>query len=117
MDNFILIGLGTVIVGFIVYWTTSSIVKRETQTNDFIKKEIGGILLKVKYDGRAEYSLTIRQHGTKEELNYYLFLSPFVKENSIQENDSISKEANGHTINFYKKKNGTYYKCCDIYYH
>jgi hypothetical protein len=116
-DYLILVGLGTIIVAFFLYWVITSLVKRESQTNDFIEREIGGILENVKYDGRAEYSLTIRQHKTGEKLKYYLFLSPFIKENNIQTNDSISKEANGHTINFYKKKNGTFYKCCDLYYH
>ena len=116
-DTTVLIVLGSVIVLFFLGWTVISFVKGETQTRDFIEREIGGILVGLDNSGKGEYNLTIRQHKTRQEIKYYLFLSPFIEENNIQVNDSISKVANGHTINFYKKQNGTYEKCCNLYYY
>lgn len=115
-DKYILIGLVSIVIAFLIYWTISSFVNRETQTNDFIKKEVGGLLVNIKDEGKGEYTLTIKQHKTGEILEYYLFLSPFIKKNNIQINDSISKDANEHTIKFYKKKNGSFYKCCELNY-
>lgn len=100
-----------------IIWVFVSVYKRDSQSADFIKREIHGVLTKIHDDTHGEYTITIRQHGTNEILEYYLFISKFVRENNIQVLDSISKPANGHTIDFYKKKDGKFYKCCDIYYY
>jgi hypothetical protein len=98
-------------------WGIVSLYKRDRQAADFIRREINGVLIKVRDDHHGEYTIAIRQSGSNQILEYYLFISSFVRNNNIQESDSISKLANGHTINFYKKKNGKFHKCCDIYYY
>lgn len=98
-------------------WAFVSAYRRDSQAADFLKREINGVLIKIEDITHGEYTLTIRQNETNEILEYYLYISKFVRDNNIQELDSISKPANAHTIDFYKKRDGKYYKCCELYYY
>jgi len=74
------------------------------EEEEFIKSEINGIIINLRDQQHGEFRFTIRQSTTKEMVAYSLSVGKFVKENGIQEQDSISKGANSHVIYFYKKK-------------
>jgi hypothetical protein len=115
-NSYIQIGLFAIGVISMLTWAIVSGVDRSNQENDLIKREISGILVTVKDLQHGDYTIRIKQHNTGKEMEYYLQISRFIKENNIQVNDSISKEANSHTLNFYRKKDGIYEKYCDLYY-
>ena len=115
-NRMVLYAFGVFVLAMIV-WGLISAFRRDSQAADFVKREIHGVLIKIHNNSHGECTITIRQHGANEILEYYLFISKFVRENNIQVLDSISKSANGHTVYFFKKKQGKYYKCCDLYYY
>src|SRR5687767_8415090 len=108
LNTYILTGLIAIGLIALFSWIIFSAIDRAEQEDDLIKREISGILITVKDLQRGNYILRIKQHETGEELEYHLQISRFMKENNIQVNDSISKDANSHTLNFFKKKHGIY---------
>lgn len=113
----ILIGLLSILGILLVSWIVISLYNDKKQSDDLIEREINGILINSKDITHGKYALIIKQHGTGEEIKYYLHISKFFQDNNIQVGDSISKNANSHTINFFKKRNGTFNKCCELYWY
>lgn len=96
-------------------WIIDLIYREKKQRGDFFKQEVNGILIRSKDIYRGMFKLTIRQHHTEEEVTYSLSISKFLRDYNIQIGDSISKDANSRTIEFFRKSNGTFSKCCDLY--
>jgi hypothetical protein len=116
-DGKILLGLLVILGVLLIGWVGDSIYKDTKQNDDLIKRELNGILISSKDITHGIYSLVIKQHMTGEEIKYDLSVSKFFRDNNIHEGDSISKTADSHVISFFKKKEKTYYKCCELYWY
>jgi hypothetical protein len=117
VNKYIVFGLALIGAISFTIWVIIPTIDAQKREDDLIKREISGVLIKVKDLNRGSYSILIKENKTGTELEYDLHMSRFIKENNIQVNDSISKEGGSHTLNFFKKKNGIYEKCCDLYYY
>jgi hypothetical protein len=113
----ILVGLLLILGTMLISWIVISTYKGQKQTDDFINREIAGILIKSEDIQHGITDFTVRQHTSREELTYHLSVSKFFRENNIQKGDSIVKKANSNTIMFFKRFEGKFKKCCDLYYY
>lgn len=84
---------------------------------EFRNTEFAGTIIKLEYQGRAVYTLSIRDFHSKDTLTYHLFISKFIEDNRIADGDSINKEI-GHDVFFYRKIDETEFSGpLKLYYH
>ncbi len=86
------------------------------QEREFIKRELSGPLIKLENIHRGQYYIYVADSKTRDTVRYALRITSFVEQHDIQVGDSLSKVAGGHTIWFYKKKNGKYEKAAQLHY-
>lgn len=113
MNRFKWMKVGFMCVFLLLMWGCKKIKDEES----FLKNEVNGVIIKLKYEGRDVYTLFIKKSKTNEIVDYSLRISWFVKENKISEMDSIGKNANDHNVYFYRKVNGHYRKISKLYYY
>jgi len=103
----------TVMLSIIIYFTINYF-KYQNELKAIALKKVNGIVVDSKDDNRGFYLLTIKDDISKSKLIYDLHISYFFTTNSIQNGDSVSKEAGVDSITFYKKDSGAYKKCCSV---
>jgi hypothetical protein len=102
-----------VMVSSVVYFTTNYF-KYQHELKAIVLKKINGIVLESWDENRGFYRLAVKDHISKSKLIYEIPQSYFFTTNSIQNGDSVSKEAGVDSMTFYKKDNGVYNKCCSV---
>ena len=90
--------------------------KRFISEGEFVRTEVNGVIVKLRNDGRDEYTLYIKEGRKRDTSEYILIIGRFIKENHIQVMDSISKAANNHRVYFFRKNEGLYKNTCELYY-
>lgn len=101
-----------IFIGLIYFYNGEK--KYNKMVDDYQEKEIKGLIINLKEEGRGDHLLEINDKVSNKVLKYSLPVSWEIKEYGIQNGDSVSKEANSKTITFYKNEGGVYIKLCDF---
>jgi hypothetical protein len=116
MARLIYIGIGTIVIIFVAFFGRGTL-KFYQQEDKFIESEVHGVIVRIKDYERGRFGLTIGRSETKDTIEYSIYIGKFMKENRIKVRDSISKEANSHTVYFFMKRDSLFEKPIELYYY
>lgn len=82
---------------------------------EFRNSKLAGKIIKLDYQGRAVYSISIHDSYSKDTLTFSLYISKFIDDNQISIGDSLRKDI-GHDVWFYKRKAESF-EILNLYYY